>query len=97
MGNSFASRVAASLLTAIDLPQLITHSIKDYESLAISLAHNPKRLSELKSELKNNIKTKRLFDMKRYMREYEAALIQMHQRTVNHQVPAVIDVTPISS
>jgi predicted O-linked N-acetylglucosamine transferase (SPINDLY family) len=97
MGNSFASRVAASLLTAIDLPQLITHSIKDYESLAISLAHNPKRLSELKSELKNNIKTKRLFDMKRYMREYEAALIQMHQRTVNHQVPAVIDVIPISS
>lgn len=97
MGNSFASRVAASLLTAIDLPELITHSIKEYENLAASLANNPKRLSELKSKLKTNIKTKRLFDMKQYMREYEAALVQMHQRSVDHQVPAVIDVTLISS
>ena len=97
MGDSFASRVAASLLTAIDLPELITHSIKEYENLAASLANNPKRLSELKSKLKTNIKTKRLFDMKQYMREYEAALVQMHQRSVDHQVPAVIDVTSISS
>lgn len=97
IGNSFASRVAASLLTAIDLPELITHSIKDYENLAISLAHNPARLSELKTRLKQNIGTKRLFDMKQYMREYEKALVQMHQRFVDGQAPAVIDVTHIPS
>ena len=97
IGNSFASRVAASLLTAIDLPELITHSINDYENLAISLADNPARLSELKTRLKQNIGTRRLFDMKQYMREYEKALVQMHQRFVDGQAPAVIDVTRILS
>jgi len=95
IGNSFASRVAASLLTAIDLPELITRSIEDYENLAISLANNPARLSELKTKLKQNIGTKRLFDMRQYMREYESALKQMHQRFVDGQAPAVIDVTRI--
>ena len=97
IGNSFASRVAASLLTALDLPELITHSIKEYENLAIYLANNPQRLTELKSKLRSNLKTKRLFDMKNYMREYENALTVMYQRAKNDDLPSNIDVSSAQS
>jgi protein O-GlcNAc transferase len=48
MGESFASRVAASLLNAIGLPELITSSQEEYEALAIELALNPKKLADIK-------------------------------------------------
>ena len=97
IGNSFASRVAASLLTAVGLPELITHTIEEYESLVISLANNPERLSALRRKLKDNIKTHRLFDMKKFMSEYEAILTQMYRYAVAGQVAQTIDVENLSS
>ena len=97
IGNSFASRVAASLLTAVGLPELITHSIEDYESLVIDLATNPERLSALRRKLKENIKTHRLFDMKKFMTEYEAILKQMYRYAVAGQAPQMIDAENLSS
>lgn len=97
IGNSFASRVAASLLTAIGLPELITTSIEDYESLAIGLANDPQRLNILKRKLKENIKTQRLFDMKKFMVEYEGALTKMYVRALASEAPEFIDVENLSS
>jgi protein O-GlcNAc transferase len=97
MGDSFASRVAASLLTAIGLPELITTTIEDYESLAISLANDPERLNILRRKLKENIKTQRLFDMKKYMVEYEAILAKMYTRAFASETPEFIDAENLSS
>jgi protein O-GlcNAc transferase len=50
-GESFASRVAPSLLTAAGLPELICRHLDDYEELAVALAQEPQRLAALKSRL----------------------------------------------
>jgi predicted O-linked N-acetylglucosamine transferase (SPINDLY family) len=92
-GDSFASRVSTSLLKNLDLSELITDSIKDYEILAIRLAHHPDELTQLKKKLKSNIKTERLFNMKQYMVEYECAIKLAYKSYIDGQSPAVIDVT----
>src|SRR6266498_3336481 len=54
LGESFAGRVAASLLNAIGLPELVTHSIKDYEALALRLAKDPSLLEGYRNRLATN-------------------------------------------
>jgi predicted O-linked N-acetylglucosamine transferase (SPINDLY family) len=80
MGESFASRVAASLLTAIDLPELITKSQKDYEALAIELATNPAKLKAIKAKLESNRLTTPLFDTPRFTKHLEDAYTKMYER-----------------
>jgi predicted O-linked N-acetylglucosamine transferase (SPINDLY family) len=77
MGRSFASRVAASLLSAIGLPELITNNQQEYEDLAIKLALNPKKLADIKLRLVNNRLTTRLFDTPVFTKNLEAAYIKM--------------------
>ena len=82
-GRSFASRVAASLLRAAGLPDLITHSLADYESLAMRLAADPALLSGYRQRLEENRHTCALFDTARFARHIEAAYIKMwevHER-----------------
>ena len=71
LGNSFASRVCSSLLSAINLPELITHSITEYEKLALDLALNPKKLKNIKQKLTKNIKLAKLFDTQQYTKDFE--------------------------
>ena len=80
LGNTFASRVAASLLTAIGLPELITHNHADYESLALELATDPERLAALQMKLEANRTTQPLFDTARFTRDIEKAYLMMHER-----------------
>ena len=80
IGNSFASRVAASLLNAISLPELITNSQNEYESLAIELAMNPKKLTAIKSKLVNNRLATPLFNTPCFTKNLEAAFIKIHDR-----------------
>ena len=80
MGESFASRVAASLLKAIDLPELITHSQQEYEAKAIELATNPVLLKATKDKLAANKLTKPLFDTKLFTKHLESAYSSIHQR-----------------
>ena len=80
MGQSFASRVAASLLNAIGLPELITHRQEEYESLAIGLANNPERLKALKEKLAHQRLTTPLFDTPQFTKDLEQAYLQMVQR-----------------
>jgi len=80
IGQSFARRVGASLLRAIDLPELITRSQEEYESLAIELATNSEKLKELKERLKSNLTTKPLFNTPLFARHIEAAYTKIYER-----------------
>jgi predicted O-linked N-acetylglucosamine transferase (SPINDLY family) len=80
MGSSFASRVAASLLNAVGLPELITSTQEEYEALAIDLALNPSKLTDVKNKLANNRLTAPLFDTPLFTQNLEAAYIKMMER-----------------
>ena len=80
IGDAFASRVAASLLNAIDLPELITTTQEEYEALAVELATNPQRLSQIKQKLERNRLTTPLFDIALFTKHIEAAYTQMYER-----------------
>lgn len=72
-GQSFASRVASSLLNAIGLQKLITTSQIEYENLAIDLAHNPHKILALKKTLAENRCTTPLFDSMLFTKNIESA------------------------
>lgn len=80
MGQSFPSRVAASLLNAINLPELITNSQEEYEALAIELAMNPNKLADIKLKLANNRLNTPLFNTPIFANNIETAYTKMHKR-----------------
>jgi predicted O-linked N-acetylglucosamine transferase (SPINDLY family) len=88
VGTTFAGRVAASLLNAIGLNELITRSLEEYETLARELATNGKRLAEIKSKLAQNRGTYPLFDTDRFRRHIEAAYTTMWERSQRGEAPA---------
>ena len=79
-GNTFPGRVAASLLNAIDLPDLITNSQEEYESLAIQLATNQKKLATVKERLKNNRLTSPLFNSELFTKNLAVAYLKIYER-----------------
>ena len=80
IGETFAGRVAASLLNAIGLTELITSTPQAYEALAIELATNPEKLVAIKRKLANNRLTTPLFDTQTFTRHIEAAYTMMYER-----------------
>jgi len=81
-GNHFASRVSASLLTAVGLPELITHSQKEYENLAIELATNPKKLAAIHKSLILNRESYPLFDTQLFVKNLEELYKKLWQRNL---------------
>ena len=77
MGKSMAARVAASILKAVDLEELITTDFESYKALALELAHNPKRLDQIKLKLKTNRDTCSLFDTETYTKNLQKGFIHM--------------------
>ncbi|MEI6758687.1 MAG: tetratricopeptide repeat protein, partial [Chlorobium sp.] len=94
MGESFASRVAASLLNALHLPELITSSQESYEALAIELATNPEKLAQIRRKLAENRLTAPLFDTQLFTRHIEAAYTAMYERYHADLPPWHIDIDP---
>jgi predicted O-linked N-acetylglucosamine transferase (SPINDLY family) len=80
IGKSFASRVAASLLSALGLNELITNTEEEYETLAITLAHEPDKLASLKSKIRLNVKREPLFKTNMLVTHIENAYIQILNR-----------------
>jgi len=80
-GDSFAARTVGSLLHAAGLPELVTHSVQEYEDLAVQLALTPTRLASLRRRLKRERDSCALFDTPRLVRHLE----QLYQR-VDHGV-----------
>jgi predicted O-linked N-acetylglucosamine transferase (SPINDLY family) len=77
LGRTFAGRVAASLLSAVGMEELITSSLAEYEALALALATDTVRLTSLKEKLAANSRTAPLFDGERFARNLEAEFLQM--------------------
>ena len=95
LGEAFAGRVAASLLKAIGLPELITTSLGDYEALALKLAREPSLLASIKAKLACNRDTYPLFGTARFTRHIDAAYTTMWQRYQNGAPPQAFAVEPI--
>jgi predicted O-linked N-acetylglucosamine transferase (SPINDLY family) len=97
IGKAFAGRVAASLLYAIQMPELVTHSRDEYEALAIELALDRAKLRNLADKLDKNRLTTPLFDAPLFTRHLEAAYEAMYRRYQAGDAPDHIEVEPIGS
>lgn len=79
-GESFASRVAASLLEAIGMPELVTTGAVGYEALAVEMGADRERLAAIKHKLSANRSTQPLFDTPRFTRNLQRAFLAAHER-----------------
>lgn len=91
-GETFASRVAGSLLHAVGLEELITWTPEAYESLGISLARDPGRLGVLRDRLAGARERALLFDAPRFARHLEQAYDVMWRRSLAGEPPSPIDI-----
>ncbi len=96
-GESFAARMAGSVLRAAGLPELITFNLTDYERRAIELALDPGQLTALKRRLAANRLSQPLFDMNRHCRHLEAAYTAMCERSRRGDCAAGFDVPAIAT
>jgi predicted O-linked N-acetylglucosamine transferase (SPINDLY family) len=87
IGDGFAARVAASLLSAMGLPELITKTDEDYTDLALDLATNPARLAAINQKLAENRRTAPLFDTEQCTRNIEHAYELVHGRFSRGETP----------
>jgi len=96
-GSTFAGRVGASLLHAVGLPELVTHTAEDYEALALRLARDPPALAQIKAKLAANRLTQPLFDSARMTRHLEAAYTTVWERHRRGEPPSGFAVAPIAA
>jgi protein O-GlcNAc transferase len=87
LGPTFCGRVAASLLQAAGLPELVTSSIAEYEAAAIALAGDRQRLAALRARLARSRETAPLFDTDLFRRHIEAAYTTMHETKLRSEPP----------
>ena len=93
LGKGFAARVAGSLLTAIDLPELITETEQEYEALILRLAKNPKQLLQIKEKLKRNRLSKPLFNTELFIKHLENGYQQAYDQYFDGKDPNEINVS----
>jgi protein O-GlcNAc transferase len=93
-GEAFAGRMAGSLLNAVGLPDLVTHSLEEYEALALQLAHDSEALTAVKAKLAQNRLTCPLFDTDRFRRHIEAAYMTMWEIWQRGENPRSFSVEP---
>ena len=91
-GGCFAGRVAASLLSAHGVPELITHSLDEYEALALKLAKDPAVLTAIREKVVKRRDTQALFDTVRFTRNLEAAYLTMWERHQRGERPQTFSV-----
>jgi len=92
LGQTFAGRVAGSLLKAANMPELITNSMQEYEQLALQLARDPQKLAAVKAKLGQNRDTCALFNTEKFARNLEAAYQTMWRRHQQGAQPEAFDV-----
>jgi len=95
-GRSMASRTAASTLVAAGLPELVTHTLEEYERKALTLLRDPAELQRLRARLTSSRCTAPLFDTERHTRHLEAAYHTMHQRALRGEPPLAFGVEPVA-
>jgi len=77
MGEPFASRVAASLLQRVNLPELIANSLQEYEQKALYFAQNSENLAQIKHKMSTHIKNSNLFNPAQFARDLERAYVNL--------------------
>jgi protein O-GlcNAc transferase len=87
IGETLAGRVAASLLQAAGLPELVTKSLEEYEALALRLTRDPALLATIKDKLLRNRGNCPLFDTARFTRHLESAYTTIWQRHQSGEPP----------
>lgn len=92
LGTHFASRVSASILTAVGLPELICRSAAEYEDLAVRLSADREELKHIREKLAENRLKEALFDTPRFVRNLEGAYTAMWEIFKAGQSPRRIDV-----
>ena len=90
-GAGSSARVAASLLQALDLPELVAHSEEDYAKLALDLARQPRLLADIKGKLADNRLCTALFDTEGFTGQLEQAYQQAYQRFFEGTKPDTIE------
>ncbi len=96
-GKKFAARVAASLLTGVGLPELITNTEEEYEQLILELARDEEKLNLIKAKLAENRLKMPLFDTERYTRNFEKGLMAVYNRYFDGLPPEDIWLTEKTS
>jgi protein O-GlcNAc transferase len=96
-GDTFAGRVAGSLLTAIGIPELVTTSPEDYERAALALIGEPDRLRALRQQIERNRDVKPLFDLPELTAAIEAAYQRMWQRWLLQERRAAFAIENVQS
>jgi predicted O-linked N-acetylglucosamine transferase (SPINDLY family) len=96
-GTTFAARVAASLLNAIGLPELVTSSLNEYEALALKLARDPNLLASLKAKLAANRNTTPLFNTQLFTHHLETAYTRMWELWQRGEPPQSFAVDPVET
>jgi protein O-GlcNAc transferase len=91
-GNTFAGRVAGSLLMAMGMPELVTESLEEYERAALALARDPRRLVALRQALRNDRDASALFDVPKLTANIEAAYVRMWQTWLSGERPAAFSI-----
>jgi len=86
-GKSFASRVASSLLTTINLQELITDNLEDYEEMAIKISNDSKLLTQLKNKIFENKKNCNLFKSQIYIENIEKSYKKVYQNYIEGLKP----------
>ena len=92
IGENHSQRTGASILSAADLNELITNSIEDYESLAISLANDNKKLQTIKSKILYHSIKSSLFDIKSLSKSLETAYLKIYECWQRNHKPDHIEI-----
>jgi predicted O-linked N-acetylglucosamine transferase (SPINDLY family) len=95
IGETFVGRMAASMLHAVGIPELITSNLEDYQTLALKLARDPALLAEIKAKLVGHRNTYPLFDTVRFTRHLEAAYTTMWATWQRGEAPKSFSIEPI--
>ncbi len=93
LGDHFASRASASLLEALEMPELITRSFKEYQMLIADLARDRGRLAGLRGALREKCKTQPLFNTEKSVRNIERAYLDIWQRYSDGNEPISFDLS----
>jgi protein O-GlcNAc transferase len=92
IGDTFASRVATSILSAAGLPELITRNLSEYQQTAIDLAKNSSQLNSIREKVSTIKLNTKLFDTEKFTRDLESIYIQMYENWVSGNGPKPIAV-----
>jgi predicted O-linked N-acetylglucosamine transferase (SPINDLY family) len=92
-GKSFPSRMAGSILKAIEVPELVTHTISEYEDLAVELANNSSKLGAIRKKIMTNRISAPLFDAPKTTKNIERGYQEMYRCHLEGKAPENIDLS----